>query len=278
MAERTSLAGDVAALHLAARRHCTDRHTFWCTRYAQRRGFSSGAYSDEDYREFPRYLVLSAILEEIERWVPDDFESLEEARELLIEAARTASDAMSSTVKHPIGLAAQAEERADVERFLRESTEEAWHAAEPLPFHRTLGSTEADALYERFKRRWGVWYAAGSNLHDLPPNLTLHTEVVSKLPVREALQAFFASHGITRVFLRAETGTSYEIEIIEIELLNGSETSWVPLDCAWMINTSHESSVTFGGAELVTALRAALPTLDDYEYRGWDDVPSQRTR
>lgn len=278
MAQRTSIADDVAALHLAARRHCTDRHTYWVTAYTQRRGSSSASYSEDDYREFPRYLVLSAILDEIERWVPEDFKTLEEARELLIEAARTAADAMSRNIKHPIGVAAQAEERASVERYLRESTEEDWYAAEPLPFNRTLASTEAEALYERFKRRWGVWYAAGSNLHELPPNLTLHTEVVSKLPVRAALQAFFASGGITRVFLLAETGPSYEIEIGKIELLHGNETSWVPLDCEWMINTSHESSVTFGGADLVTALRTALPTLDDYAYRGWDDVPSHRRK
>ncbi len=267
---------DIAALHLAARRYCTDRHAHWCDVYDQQRKVSSAPYSVQDYRVFPRYLVLGAILTEIERWVPAEASSVEDARARLVTAARTAADAASANIAHPAGVAAQAEERVALEQFLVESTPQAWRTAQPLPYRRILAKEETDALYEAFKQRWGIWYGGYADRTELPPYLTLHIQVWDRLPVEAALRDFLTSRGIDRVFELAELGPSCECEPDLPTFQYGSETLRFVAGCPWMIYASHESSITFGGAELVEHLRAALPRLGDYDYRGWDDLPSER--
>lgn len=281
MASRSapSEAEQIAALHQAARRYCIDEHARWARLYTSQRTSKTAPYSNTDYNLFPRYLVLDGILDEIERWVPAQLASLEEARERLGEAARTGSTALSRNVTHPVGLAAQAEVRADVERFLFESTLAEWLAAAPLPFRRTLGEAEVTALRAAFHARWGTWYAGGCTdraADALSPHLTVHTEALSELPLARELAAFFARYGIARLFFVPELRRSYEYEPVDEDFDPGSETLWLPRGAAWMIYASHESSLTLGGEPLLSELRAALPTLDAYEYRGWGDLPSAR--
>ncbi len=272
-------ANEIAALHQAARRYCTEQYARWSKAYMAQRKRGPAPYSDEDYDLFPRYLVLGGILAEIERWVPEDFATLEEAKELLIEMARTGSSELSRHVKHPIGLAAQAQVRVAAERFLRDSTLADWLSVAPLPFRRTLGKAEVAELQATFQRRWGRWYAGGRLSPEpatLPPHVTLHTEALNKLPLARELAAFLTRRGITRIFFVPEDGGGYEYDLGDEDFETGSETVWMLCDADWMIYASHESSITLGGAELLAELRAQLPSLDGFEYRGWGDHPSHR--
>ncbi|EMS71294.1 hypothetical protein [Ruminiclostridium cellobioparum] len=77
-------------LHTAARRYCIERGYFWRDEYSKvcdpdRNGKKNGYhYTDEAYDIFPRYNVLDAILIEVEKHNPEEFESLEYAKNELI--------------------------------------------------------------------------------------------------------------------------------------------------------------------------------------------------
>jgi hypothetical protein len=73
-----------------------ERHAYWCKEYDKvrvaGRDDMSGSYeySEQDFRTFPRYNVLSAILQELERIDPLQLSSLSEARELFAVVGETA--------------------------------------------------------------------------------------------------------------------------------------------------------------------------------------------
>jgi len=67
--------------------------------------------------------------------------------------------------------------------------------------------------------------------------------------------------------------TAYELDLVCASFTyNGAEGFWTQPDMSWMVQASHESSITFGGEWLLQAMKAALPEFDRYIYRGWDDT------
>jgi hypothetical protein len=275
----TEDAADIAALHQAARRYCVDRHARWADEYAAMqaaRPFTfAKAYGDDDYRVFPRYLVLEAIRSAIERWQPADVATVAAARARLGEDAT--AESRFTAIAHPLARAAMAEERAAFVAFAGASTPADWASAAPLPYRRVLAPPEAHALARAFVVRWGDWYGGWPSRTDVPPHLTLHDEAREALPLRAAIDGFLAACAITRVFELREDGDSYQLDVgattFEYDFREGR---WFTDGCPWMIYASHESSITFGGGELIAHLRAALPGVDAFEYRGWSDPPSKR--
>jgi len=73
----------IAKLHSAARRYCENRYGYWANEYNKicNAGLDriGNSYTKEALSVFPRYNVLAAILEEIERFVPEDFEDFDES-------------------------------------------------------------------------------------------------------------------------------------------------------------------------------------------------------
>lgn len=271
----------IESLHNAARRYCADRIAHWHRAYAelQARQPKGGVYSytEDDYRIFPRYQVLGAMLSEIERWQPADAASLDDARARLVTAALTAASPFTTT-DSPIAAAAMTDERAAFERFARDSTAADWAAAASLPFRRVLTATDADVRYRAFCARWGRWYGGYADGTDLPPTVTLHVEVWDALPLLAALRTALAAHGVDQLFELREHGDSSEVTLAATNFTyNGAEGYWFS-DAGepWMLYASHESSITIGGAWLLATVRAALPTLDDYTYAGWEHPPSSR--
>lgn len=270
----------IAALHLAARRYCEDNSRRWAEAYGELRATRGGGgalvYSDDDYRTFPRYNVLNAILEAIETWVPEEVATVEEARQRLVVAARTAASPFTAS-DHPIERATIAEERRGFEQFATTSTAEDWARAEPLPFRRVLAAATAAVLLAAFRERWGTWYGGHGDRDDVPPFVTLHVEAWAALPLRPAVEAALAELGCQRVIELREDGRGQEIDATAATLAyRGDEAIWLVPGGDWMIYASHESSITFGGAALVAALRARVPRLDELTYHGWQDPPSAR--
>jgi hypothetical protein len=81
------------ALHTAARRFCANQHHRWSAEYSalcktgkDRIKGNYSEYSEAAYRLFPRYRLDEAIEIEIERLTGQEFQSLEDARKLLLEA------------------------------------------------------------------------------------------------------------------------------------------------------------------------------------------------
>lgn len=104
-----------ARLHTATRRYCMERDCHLRRLYSALQSIggdrSGSEYTKEALELFPRYNVLTAILTEVERFVPNEFSSLAEAKELLITAGRIADDIMTKSPHHPIVEHVMAEER-----------------------------------------------------------------------------------------------------------------------------------------------------------------------
>ena len=77
--------------------------------------------------------------------------------------------------------------------------------------------------------------------------------------------------GITRLLELREYDEGYEQDIALAEFTyDGREGFWTSGGMEWMVYASHESSITFGGAWLIGAMRKCLPDFDRFLYRGWD--------
>lgn len=277
-----------AALHNACRRYCIDRIAHWNRVYAAlsaagadhiRRG-SSWIYTDDAYRTFPRYEVLEVILASIETFTPGDFATIADARELLAEAGRTAQGPFTRGATNPIWALAMAEEREAFVAFVDRSRPEDWATFAMLPFRRGLGKAEHLHVSEAFRARWGRWDVDRADRPIDAPYLALHVEVMDVLRGPEwALRGLLEAQGITRLCELRESGDGFEVDLEAASFAyNGLEGFWFTRALDWMIYASHEASIVFGGGWLVDALRARVPDLDRYTYRGWDQPPSARAR
>ncbi|MWC26885.1 hypothetical protein [Paenibacillus sp. MMS18-CY102] len=88
---------DSEKIHTLARKYCMVLSKYWSGKYSKlmsagrdRLDNGSGDYTVEAKGLFPRYIVLNAILAEIEQYEPDQFVNKEEAKAIIIEAILTA--------------------------------------------------------------------------------------------------------------------------------------------------------------------------------------------
>jgi hypothetical protein len=266
----------IAALHDAARRYCQDHAAEWVRRYSEtpeneRRVRTSGpygwTYSDRAYDLFPRYNVLGAILHEVERFVPEEFSSVEELREILAATGETARSEFTNGT-NPVEAAAMQEERQRFAAFVRTVQP---HASDLLPYRRVLGTAEAHELWRQFVAQWGTWCGGDVERDDLPPFVTLHVAAMDHPGAYGQLRQALAGRGISRVIELREGGGGYEIDpALASFAYDGPEGFWTADVMDWMVYASHESSITFGGEWLIERMRAALPEFDRYRYKGYD--------
>src|SRR5689334_6345821 len=100
----------IEALHNAARDHCHNRATLWGTQYSRliaenrdRIALPNGGRTrtPEAIDTYSRYRFLTAILHEIERFIPGDFRSFEECRGFLARAAEMAQNSVTDSDDAP---------------------------------------------------------------------------------------------------------------------------------------------------------------------------------
>jgi hypothetical protein len=276
----------ISALHNAARHYCIERISHWHQRYATMQASGRDrdttrtgewTYSQEAYDVFPRYQVLAAILSDIEHYVPDDFESIEQLREIIATAAESAQNMFTTRKKNRIELAAESEERRLFAHFASSANPEYLSGIPLLPYRRVLGDAEHKKWHQAFAQRWGLWYGGCVQpREDLPPHVTLHIEAMNTPEAYDRLRAVISQHGYSRLLELRESGDGFELDLPDVRFrYTGAEGFWMTPDLSWMVYASHESSITFGGAWLVDAMRAGLPEFQRYIYKGWalEDYP-----
>jgi hypothetical protein len=117
----------------------------------------------------------------------------------------------------------------------------------------------------------GHWYGGvPSNPRHAEQCLTLHTDWTDHLPgFPEALQSILSARRIERLFELREYGDCFELDVAAASFCyDGTEGSWCDRDLDWMINASHEATITFGGGWLIQAVRDATPGIDQYVLPG----------
>ena len=121
----------IAGLHNAARHCCIARIAHWRKTYSKLAEAQSdlatieageSEYTHEALDTFPRHNLLEAILSDVERFIPGDFSSLNEALELLVAAGETAENRATVPFR-PIADAAIADERRRFVEYISKVTE-----------------------------------------------------------------------------------------------------------------------------------------------------------
>lgn len=242
----------------------------------QRRSF--GGYSAEEYRTFPRYIVLEAILDGVEVLVPEGFKNVEILRDALIEAA-SSENLMTRPPSASIELETRNDERAKFARYIKTISADDLYDVEPLHYRRKLRDEEAAVVRGALERRWKAdldcWYP----LSEKPDGIDVEAFPVSSFERAvgyHQLEEMLSRRGITRVFQMQEGGCEgYEIDVAgtapQYAVKNFDETWWTDKEVSFIIYASHESSITIGGC-LLDDVRSWWPGWRDQIYTGWDQA------
>ncbi len=211
---------------------------------------SGFGYTDEALYIFPRYMLLNAILVEVERYRPGDFLTLNEAKRFFcLIAAETQSE---STQPHENKIECKAidEERYALCKFIEQLNEQDLSSVEPLFYSRVLSEKESNSIWEKLSSRWEIpkwyWYPLAI---DKPDNVEAFQDSYFEKEVgAEKLQEILSSRGIEKVWEIREYGANYKLELSIFEPnYSGAEGFWCDENFDWIIYASHESSITVGG-------------------------------
>ena len=237
----------------AVRRYCIKNSSHWKEKYYEvassgkdRAGFG---YTDEALYMFPRYVLLDAILIEVEKFRPDEFRSLDEAKRFMTLLADETQDSSYAPQKDEIEKRAIKEERIALGKFIEQISEVDLSSVEPLFYRRVLSKEKSQSIREQLNLRWkvkGYWYPLAI---EKPNNVEgFQDSYFEKEVGTERLQEILHNHGIEKIYEIREYGANYEMELSVFEqYYSGAEGFWCDEKFDWIIYASHESSITFGG-------------------------------
>lgn len=264
-------------LHTTARRYLMSRngklHAEFAALPNDGRAFIFGD-TREAKRIFPRYLVVEAMLDEVERLDPEQLPPVQQLAAALAAATSAQPEAMRS--------AGRTERKAmDAERQLFRESIKAWLtttdlAVEPLGHRRVLSDEECIRWRRALEARWdleGTWWHPVIT-DDVPDDvLVVHASAMWDGPgvqlVREAL-ATMNRKRVIEIREPGDTGSLLDLDLFE-PTYTGDEGGWTDETLDWVAYASHEQWVAFGGT-LAERLTTSWPDIDDWRYVApdWD--------
>ncbi|CAM4475363.1 hypothetical protein [Paenibacillus typhae] len=267
-------------LHTLARRYCMIMSRYWGRKYSRlmnagRDRTEDGGYTVEAEELFPRYLVLDAILAEIEKSDGTEFAAEEEAHNKILAAVWNAHSLFTENKEGIFQQTAAAERQALADYLDKKAAAGIVHVS-PLPYRRTLSGVERTLLWEDLRGRWGIsdfWYP----LTDAKPADTeaFMEDYFEEEVGFEALKAILSAHGIDRVFELREFDHSPEYQLDTegfnpVYTING-EGYWFSAEMDWVIYASHENSITIAGEWLLTEIKQIWPGWEERRWLDWQE-------
>lgn len=248
-----------------------EKYDLWTSEYGKlgNGGRIGSKYSDEAYNIFPRYNILRAILNEVEKFTPADFSSIEQAKELLILSGQIADDIFTEKISSKIEGNAISEERDKFCSYIKYLTNEDLLRNTKLFYRRVLKDNEYKLLWSKFAAKWEI-----KGQYYYPLIEFKSTELLALSLDRfitdfgfEKLKQIFISKNFDKIFEFREYGASYEIELSIFEAdYTGAEGYWTSEKMDWLIYTSHENSITFGGEWLIEEIKSNWNGWEKYLY------------
>lgn len=229
-----------------------ENHFYWSEKYSQLNtgGAGRSGYTDEQLAIFPRYNVLSAVLFEVERFRPEDFKTLGEAKQFFCLVANEAHSIFTKPPNGEIEQRAMSEERDKLCSFINELVEEDLKSVEPLFYRRVLSDKESQTVQDNLQLKWNIpehyWYPLSL---EKPEDVEAFQDAYFEKEVGAGkLQDILKAHGVERIWEIREDKNDYEFELSVFEpYYNGAEAFWCDNKFDWIIYASHESSITIGG-------------------------------
>ncbi|MFI5838760.1 hypothetical protein ACIA8K_03465 [Catenuloplanes sp. NPDC051500] len=264
---------DATTLHWTARHYLAQRAADLRAAYVRLpnagRRVDEHTYTAEAKRTIPRYNVVDAILEEVERLDPDHLPGIE----VLTRALFTAAEVADSVFTKPPGGEIEAQAMAD-ERRLFSANVQRWREqptlrAEPLPYRRVLTPQEGSTWRASLQRRWGVqgglWHPMLSS--PTPPDvLVVHGESMWEEDGVNHVHQVLQRLKRPRVAELREYGPDYVLDVVTVApRYTGAEGLWTDEHDDWIAYASHEGTVAFGGV-LATGLMTTWPAVDSWRW------------
>ena len=256
----------IEKLHTIARRYCIERYQYWYQKYFYEivktgKVRAGNKYTDQAYQIFPRYNVLSAILTEVERFVPEDFSSLKEAREIIGFAGSSAESSETQST-NSIEKDVIEEERIRFTEFITNLTIEELETVKPLPFRRVLSKKESQALWIELKQAWGEELVGCHKKFERI--LVFPDQIFFEKIGTEGIQALLFARDLNRIFELKEYGPEFEIDISLIEVsYGGCESFWFSGEMDWIVLSHHHGYIGVGGS-LLEEIAVVWPTWKEW--------------
>jgi len=264
---------NIEALVTKARRYCLENHKTWTDRYNSERTGNNFpyTYSKSDYNLFPRYQVLSAILQGIETLVGRDFDNFEDCKGELIligKNSHTIDTIKSNKELHLLGRRSNLvrlskrmnrtskkaiqDERNKFIHFIKTTNQTNISNIEPLPHERKLNDKEANHIRNKLLNIWNYDGDYWEPLESKSPKQTVFI-MSDYLTESDKQEIIFEIKKITKdkfFYILTEDLVDYELEL---SLLNMELYESIICDSSyeWVVYGSFESSIAFGGELLI---------------------------
>jgi hypothetical protein len=255
----------IEKLHSAARKYCIDRSHYWRNEYFELTKRNDrhyiGAYSDDALSLFPRYNQLDSILIELEKFIPEDFSSFSEAKEVIVLAGNT-SESVFTRPLSTIDKQVMQQEREAFCEFINNLNQEQLETIESLFYRRVLTEPVSQKLWAILQEKWDIqpknyWYPLMNTLRN---DVIAFQEESFDVEFGIAnLRHILQRNDIQHVWNLTEYGPEYEIDVSVFEPLyyhTGVENYSFSQQADWIIYASHESSITIGGKWLIEEIKA----------------------
>jgi hypothetical protein len=248
---------DTEALITAARRYCQDNHSYWADKYSKERTGDDFpyTYTDNDYNIFPRYNVLSAILDSVETIVGHNYQSIETCKNDLKDFGLNANNLFTTGEHNSISLNAMQEERKKFIAFIEKIALENLTLVEQLPYRRRLTKGESDQVRQVLLEKWNFEGNHWEPLEELSPKPTifLMKENIADSDYEQITQSI-QQNSDTKLFEITEDVSDAEIEF-SLFHPDCYETIYCDKSFDWIVYGSHESTIAFGGVWLLDIIQ-----------------------
>lgn len=245
-----------------ARHYCHENFSYWSDRYTKERTGEDYpyTYTDNDYNLFPRYNVISAILQGILKLQNVKFADAESCKQKLVEIGRQAQSVFTTGEQNEIEQKAMQEEREKFVAYIENLKAADLAAVDPLPYQRRLKEDEIVALRNKLLEKWlfdgEYWYP----LVDVNPGrmVFIRKENFTESDYHMIID-FIRMHACELIYELDEAGDDEEIEF-SLFHPDCYETVYVDEKMEWIVYGSHESTITFGGEVLVSFIEELFST------------------
>ncbi|MDR0321360.1 MAG: hypothetical protein LBI28_07635 [Treponema sp.] len=244
---------DIESLVTLARHYCIENYNYWHQRYSGER--SGQMYSDNDYNIFPRYNVLNAILQGIETIIDKKYNSIDDCKNELKYIGKTSQTIftkvrLTKEKRDKVKNNAMNEERDKFILFIDNIQEKDLYEVSPLPYNRKLSQNESKEIYKQLYNSWGFSGFTWNQSESKKEIIFLMEKHITDDEKNKIIEHIFKYD--KRFFTISEMEDDYETEIIKIDL---SETIYTNKNFDWIIYSSHENYITFGGIILLDFLK-----------------------
>ena len=204
---------------------------------------------------FPRYNVLSAILDKTETLVGQSHLNFENCQQELKNISLIANSPFTTGEQNDIAIKAMQDERQKFIEFIEKVGTEDLNTIEPLPYRRRLTNQESEQVRQSLLEKWNFQGNYWEPLEELSPEPTifLMKDNIADTDYEKIIEEIH-KHADKKLFEITEDGSDAEIELYLFHP-DCYETIYCDTSYNWIVYGSHESTVAFGGTWLLDFIR-----------------------